>query len=139
MAAIENDLSDIQFLGNWSSQQRSSTSFVSGQLLDSCPTSSMRAETQICPSAIVLTPIGIETSPSDSPQTFSRHQTSVVQVGRAMVADPPVYLDDIAAFSNPVMSRKHAKITFADSGSVSDIETIALAETNGRAGVHNRY
>ncbi|KAF8516505.1 hypothetical protein JB92DRAFT_2910315 [Gautieria morchelliformis] len=100
MAVTESDLSDIQFLGNWSSKLPSSaSSFVS---------------------AIVLTPMN---SPSDIPRTFSRNQTSVVHVGRTPVTDSAFPSDDRATFSNPVMSRNHAKITFADSGSAFVIDT----------------
>ncbi|KAF8574237.1 hypothetical protein K439DRAFT_865515 [Ramaria rubella] len=92
MSAITD--SDIQFLGNWNSQQPTSTpSIVSG------------------------------TSPLDLTRTFCRSQTSVVHVGRTPALDASVPVDDRVTFLNPVMSRNHAKITFADSGSVFIIDT----------------
>ncbi|KIJ53342.1 hypothetical protein M422DRAFT_64778 [Sphaerobolus stellatus SS14] len=94
--------SDIQFLGNWSSNSPASTStFVS---------------------AIVLTPVKPDNSGCDTPLTFSREASSVVHVGRNMNETACLAVDK-AAFTSPVMSRSHAKITFADSGSVFIIDT----------------
>ncbi|KAF8509871.1 hypothetical protein BU17DRAFT_70287 [Hysterangium stoloniferum] len=93
---------DIMFLGNWSSQDSSSSSFVS---------------------AIVLTPLNKSASGMDITRTFSRSQSLIVHVGRHVSNDMSPPADDKATFSNPVMSRNHAKITFSDSGPAFVIDT----------------
>lgn len=69
--------------------------------------------------AIVLTYTPPDSSTVESSMTFSRDTTPVVHVGRN-TADTVDALLNEAAFASPVVSRNHAKITFTDSGSVSN-------------------
>ena len=52
-------------------------------------------------------------------QVFHKVHSSVVQIGRRPGTENDEYNSGKAMFRCPVVSRRHAKIAFADTGSVS--------------------
>lgn len=93
--------SEIQYIGNWSSDKI---------------TSNFSA---LNVSAFILT----TEDDSKFRSTFSRSQSPVVLIGRSPLSNEPKEHEARATYSNPLMSRSHAKIAFSGSDMVSLTDT----------------